>query len=231
MAEIVKNHVELNFIDEYGDVNKILPATDAEDVSISRDKNKNIPAGLETAQDVIDNLGASAFKNAEELLYIGYGNEIDEKPIETEINDSTVSDVTTWSSKKIKTYIDGDGSNFIPDYISTEEYVSTYLPIIPHVINVNTSGFSPKNYPNGTPGNYIVEYIPFVNRETNTPTIDMRSGTRIDYAMQRWTKLPTSNVSMTEFDGVYIRFFINGEWTNFMHNVNGAYTASWATSV
>lgn len=210
----IKNHILLSVIEESGDVNEIYPQSKAEDVLIERE-NTNIPAGVKTVQELANSMGASAFKSADKLVYIGRTENYTGDVTDSEINDKVISTDSTWSSEKIKTYINENDVEFSPLENTTEDIINKFFPIIPKVYNVNTTGYSSTSYPAGNPGNYIVEYFPFVG-SANITEGDINSISRVTYAMQRWTLLKNSVNSTAP--KVFTRYFVDGTWTSFISN-------------
>ena len=206
-----KNHLELSSVEENGDVNVLYPVNTGEDVSIKRN-NSNLPSGVTNLQQLVDKMGPTAFANAEKMVFAGTTLGTANDPATSEINDNAVKNSLTWSSEKITDYIGKSTTGFKRTTEVGEEYVNSYFPATPQVYSVNTSGFSSNTCPNGTKGNFIVEYFPFVDRSniTNAMQNDSR---RVNYALQRWTYLNASSFA------VYQRVYTNGTWNSFKKTV------------
>ena len=62
----------------------------------------NIPSSATNAQAVFDNLGEMAFNDGDDMVYLGESDEGFQLPSTSEIDDSQISLVYTWSSQKIE---------------------------------------------------------------------------------------------------------------------------------
>lgn len=96
-----------------GSSHNLYPITKAANVSVSRANNTNIPSGDTKIQDVMDDLGAMAFDDGDSLVYLGGGEQQYNGNLpESEINDTTASATTTWSSAKLKALFELLGVTF-----------------------------------------------------------------------------------------------------------------------
>jgi 3-dehydroquinate synthase class II len=101
-------HGQMSNVDEQGNVQILHQETSASDVLVNKNLNTNgesgasaIPASVTNAQTLTNELGTLAFKSGDYLMSSD-DDENDEIPTpETEIDDSTISENTTWSSIKI----------------------------------------------------------------------------------------------------------------------------------
>ena len=83
-----------------GITDNIYPLTNADIVNVI--PQNNVPANATNTQAVFDNLGSLAFDDGENLIYLGESEEDDDVNLgNSEIDDTQVSSVTTYSSKKI----------------------------------------------------------------------------------------------------------------------------------
>ena len=193
------NHLELSSVEENGDVNVLYPVNTGEDVTIKRD-NSNLPSGVTNLQQLIDKMGPATFSNAETIVYAGETLGTTNNPSLSEINDNITKNSLTWSSNKIKNYVDTACYKFINVQDSDENYVNLYFTDKPQVMCVNTAGFTQNSCPDGLRGNFIVEYFPLIENDHTS---------RVFYALQRWTYLNPDSFA------VYQRVYINGMWNAF----------------
>lgn len=82
------NHCQIAIVDASGNVSVIYPITQAQDVSVVRTSNANLPTTVTTAQKLANALGALAFKNVADII---------------STDGATTSTTKTWSSSVINT--------------------------------------------------------------------------------------------------------------------------------
>ena len=105
---------------ENGVSSNIYPLTKASNATVT--PNNNVPTSATDAQAVFDNLGEMAFNDGSELVYISSTATATVSEDETEeytgvlpdseINDSTTSAASTWSSSKLKSIFELLGVTF-----------------------------------------------------------------------------------------------------------------------
>lgn len=94
------NHVQMGTVDAKGNINVMYPITTGEDVSIKR-TNTKIPTSVTNTQELANKLGKMAFEDGDDVIFLGSSAEYDGAVVDSEIDDTRVSDVTTFSSSKI----------------------------------------------------------------------------------------------------------------------------------
>ncbi len=90
------NHCQIAIVDASGNVSVIYPITQAQDVSVVRTSNANLPTTVTTAQKLANALGALAFKNVADII---------------STDGATTSTTKTWSSSVINTKLTELSSN------------------------------------------------------------------------------------------------------------------------
>lgn len=90
------NHCQIAIVDASGNVSVIYPITQAQDVSVVRTSNANLPTTVTTAQKLANALGALAFKNVADII---------------STDGTATSNTKTWASSVINTKLTELSSN------------------------------------------------------------------------------------------------------------------------
>lgn len=197
------NHIQLGVVNANGDVDVLYPQTTAEVVSI-RNGNPNVPNDINDLEKLVDSLGQMAFVNKDRMVFLGdEGDDYDGNMVDSEINDDYVSEVYTWSSKKIK-----ESTIQFTNNNKVKLSDLTALPIYPHTFTVdgNLSAFTASCPGKGA---WIIEYTPVIITNGVVTT-----------AHQKWTSVSSTNSYTT-----CCRNYANGSWGSFM-DIKGYGTGS-----
>ena len=101
-------HVQLSNVKNNGDVEVLYPVNAGSDVSIDNTQNNVIPSNVKNVQDLVNNISSMAFESRENMVFINNSDAstYDGVVSDSEIDDTKISTVSTWSSKKLSDDID-----------------------------------------------------------------------------------------------------------------------------
>lgn len=102
------NHTRLSVVDDSGNVAVMYPQNTAEDVTIDKSANANLPSSAANAQDVMNSLSSLAFATGNPVFFSE--SDEDQDLLATEIDDSITSSQFTWSSNKISQQLAAAGN-------------------------------------------------------------------------------------------------------------------------
>ena len=97
-------NIQLSKTNSDGTIDKFDPITKASNVSVT--PTNNIPESVSNVKDVVEALGSLAFNNGDDMVYLETDtSELPDPTNLSEIDDTQVSQVLTWSSSKISSVI------------------------------------------------------------------------------------------------------------------------------
>ena len=201
-------HTQLSAVQEDGNVKVLYPVNTAKDVSIET-TNTAIPSSVKTAQDLVDKIDEMAFKNGSDVVFLGESEEFPGSSVESEINDDTVSSVTTWSSSNIVK----NTTKFIQGYkMSTDIINKLFSSVV--VFNVDGRFTANDEFTPEAGRQWVVEYFPIVTSANNVDG-NVSDISTVTTAYQRWTGINYNNTPEVSSLVVYERVLINGTWSEF----------------
>lgn len=93
-----------------GETTNINPITTAKNTSVT--PNNNVPSTATDSQAVFDSLGEMAFSDGSNIAYLSESSDYDGTLPDSEIDDTTTSVSSTWSSSRLKTIFELLGVTF-----------------------------------------------------------------------------------------------------------------------
>ena len=202
-------HTQLAAVEENGDVKVLYPVNTASDVSVDK-TNPAIPSSVENMQDLANKVKSMAFNDGKDVVFFSEGTEVPGQTVSSEIDDSKLSNTTTWSSNKLVDNV----STFKQGYNMTASDINK-LFISPVIMNVDGRNAVIGDSAPEEGRQWIVEYFPMVASNTSVSG-NVGDPNTIKTALQRWTGINYNATEDMEDIVVYERVCIQGTWKNFV---------------
>ena len=202
-------HTQLAAVQDNGDVKVLYPINTASDVSVDK-TNPAIPSSVENVQNLVDKVKTMAFNDGKDVVFFSDSSEASAQNVSSEIDDSKLSVVTTWSSNKI---VDATNS-FKKGYEMTASDINK-LFISPVIMNVDGRDAVIGNSAPEEGRQWIVEYFPMVASNVSVSG-NVGDPNTIRTAIQRWTGINYNATEDMDDVVVYERVCIQGTWKNFV---------------
>lgn len=201
----IESHVQISVVDKNGNVNILFPITNGKDVRLDTTENEAIPAGVRNVQTLVDNLKDMAFEDGENVVRVGFTDEEFDpsKIVSSEIDDSTTSLASAWSSKKVTNSFIG----YIRD-VKINDLIDTPKTPVTFSVDGQNNTFGALCPESG----YIwtVEYLPVTLSAKNSVAGGSEATYDVINARQKWTGYQFA--ANNEAPVIYSRIYCRGSW-------------------